>query len=203
MDKNHWDKVYGQKNENETSWFQPVPIKSLELIKELKLSAADPVIDIGGGESHLIENLLQSGMKDVSVLDISSVSLEKLRQRLEAKGLKAKELITSDVTQFNPTRQYKLWHDRATFHFLTKIEDVEKYLEIANVALADDGFLIVSTFAPTGPEKCSGLPITRYSEIDLKSVFGKYFSNIRCFEDTHTTPWGSTQDFIYCGFRKN
>lgn len=112
------------------------------------------------------------------------------------------KFITSDITKFAPQEKYKLWHDRATFHFLTTVEDVSTYLEITNRAIAQDGYLIVSTFSKTGPEKCSGLPISQYSESDLKALFEKYFTNIKCFEDSHNTPWGTGQNFVYCGFKK-
>ncbi|MGZ3731592.1 MAG: SAM-dependent methyltransferase, partial [Bdellovibrionota bacterium] len=102
--------------------------------------------------------------------------------------------------KFAPPRVYQLWHDRAAFHFLTTKDEVDAYLRIAAKALAPGGFLIVSTFSKSGPDKCSGLQISQYSESDLKSLFGKYFTDIRCFEDVHTTPWGASQSFVYCGF---
>lgn len=200
MDSKFWNEVYGSKSEREVSWFQDVPVKSLELIEEFALAPQDPIIDIGGGDSRLVDSLLAKGFSDISILDISSVALEKARARLqEFKGL---QLITADVTKFVPTRQYALWHDRATFHFLTKAEDVEAYLRIADQALGENGFLVVSTFSKTGPEKCSGLTVSQYSAGELKSLFLKYFTNVRCLEQTHTTPWGAGQNFVYCGFKK-
>lgn len=201
MDKNYWDNIYKSKSETDVSWFQGVPKKSLELISELNLNPDDSIIDIGGGDSHLVDHLLDIGFKNLSVLDISSAALKKAKERLGERAGQVK-FIASDITKFQPTEKYKLWHDRATFHFLTKAEDVKAYLEIANRAIADDGYLIVSTFSKTGPEKCSGLPITQYSDADLKLLFETYFSNIKCFEDTHQTPWGASQSFVYCGFRK-
>lgn len=201
MDSNYWDDIYKKKTEEQVSWYQDHPEKSLELIREFNLAFTDKIIDIGGGDSKLVDHLLGLGFKDITVLDISSKALEKTELRLKGKENNVK-FITSDVTKFNPTEKYKLWHDRATFHFLTKLEDVEKYLQITSQAIDQNGFLIVSTFSKTGPEKCSGLSICQYSEDDLKALFGKYFSNIRCFEDTHQTPWNSTQNFVYCGFKK-
>lgn len=201
MDKNYWDNIYKSKSETDVSWFQGVPKKSLELISEVNLNPDDSIIDIGGGDSHLVDHLLDIGFKNLSVLDISSAALKKAKERLGEKAGQIK-FIASDITKFQPTEKYKLWHDRATFHFLTKVEDVKAYLEIANRAIADDGYLIVSTFSKTGPEKCSGLPITQYSDADLKLLFETYFSNIKCFEDTHQTPWGTGQNFVYCGFKK-
>jgi ubiquinone/menaquinone biosynthesis C-methylase UbiE len=201
MNSNFWDEVYAKKTENEMSWYQENPEKSLELIREFNLNLNDKIIDIGGGDSKLVDHLLHMGFKDITVLDISALALEKAKKRLKDK-INFIQFVASDVTAFKPVEKYNLWHDRATFHFLTKLEDVEKYLQIANESLADNGFLIISTFSKTGPEKCSGLSICQYSESELKTLFGKYFTNIRCFEDAHHTPWNTTQNFVYCGFKK-
>ena len=201
MDKNYWDKIYRSKSEEEVSWYQEIPARSLELIAELELGFQESIIDIGGGESLLVDHLLAKGFKNISILDISSAALERARARL-SENSKCVKFIVSDIRKFDPPEKYKLWHDRATFHFLTSVEDVSMYLEIANRAIASDGYLIVSTFSKTGPEKCSGLTISQYSDADLKTLFEKYFDNIRCFEDTHKTPWGTGQNFVYCGFKK-
>jgi len=197
----YWNDIYNRKSETEVSWYQKKPTKSLELIKEFKLPNDAKIIDVGGGDSHLTDVLLDAGFKNINILDISERSLEKLKIRLGEKG-KSLNYIASDVTQFNPTEKYDLWHDRATFHFLTNLGDVETYLKIASNSLVAGGFLIISTFSKSGPESCSGLKITQYSQDDLKNLFGKYFQNIKCFEDTHKTPWGSDQNFVYCGFKK-
>lgn len=197
----YWDEIYQKKDELHQSWFQEKPEKSLEMIDELNLDRTSKIIDIGGGESRLVDYLLERGFTNISLLDISGEALEKAKTRL---GLKASgvKYITSDVTLFETKEKFDLWHDRATFHFLTSLEDVEKYLEIAFKALNPGGSLIISTFSKTGPDKCSGLSISKYSQDDLKKLFGKFFQNTKCFESTHTTPWGSTQDFTYCGFKK-
>ena len=197
----YWDDIYKKRDELHQSWFQEKPEKSLEMIDELGLSKSAPIIDIGGGESRLVDYLLERQFNDISLLDISEESLERTKHRLGPQAANVK-LITSDVTTFNPSKKYDLWHDRATFHFLTDIKDVEKYLTIAHDALNVGGSLIVSTFSSTGPDKCSGLTISKYSQEDLKIVFGKFFQNTKCFETTHITPWGTTQDFVYCGFKK-
>lgn len=201
MDKKYWDNIYQSKSEKDVSWHQDIPAKSLDLIAELGLEPTDSIIDIGGGDSRLVDHLLAMGFRNISILDISSASLDKVRSRL-GHNSKLVKFITSDITKFNPQEKYKLWHDRAAFHFLTNSKDVTAYLEIANQAIAPGGHLIVSTFSKTGPEKCSGLPISQYSETDLKALFEKYFVNIKCFEDTHETPWGTGQNFVYCGFKK-
>jgi ubiquinone/menaquinone biosynthesis C-methylase UbiE len=197
----HWNEVYSQKTNEEMSWFQEMPHRSLELITELSLKPDTKIIDIGGGDSKLTDSLLELGYNNLSVLDISKIALEKMRVRLGQEASKV-QFIESDVTLFAPNQKYGLWHDRATFHFLTMKAEVEKYIQTAFHALGDDGYLIVSTFSKTGPEKCSGLTIARYADVDLKELFGKYFENIKCVEDTHETPWGTKQDFVYCGFKK-
>ena len=201
MNKNYWENIYRSKSETEVSWFQEVPAKSLELIAELELAFNESVIDVGGGDSHLVDHLLAKGFRNLSIVDISSTALDKVKVRL-GENSKFVKFIASDVTKFDPPEKYKLWHDRATFHFLTKEEDVATYLEIANRGIAAGGYLTVSTFSKTGPKKCSGLSISQYSDTDLKALFEKYFTNIKCFEDTHSTPWGTGQNFVYCGFKK-
>jgi ubiquinone/menaquinone biosynthesis C-methylase UbiE len=197
----YWDDIYKKKDEMHQSWFQEKPEKSLEMIDELALPKSSKIVDIGGGESRLVDFLLERGFKNISILDISQESLDTAKHRLGVKSEGIK-FLNSDVTIFNPAEKYDLWHDRATFHFLTQIEDIEKYLKIAHEALNVGGSLIVSTFSTTGPDKCSGLTISKYSQDDLKRVFGKYFQNTKCFENTHTTPWGANQDFVYCSFKK-
>lgn len=201
MDPNYWEKIYKAKTERDVSWFQEVPSKSLELISELKLDSSDSIIDIGGGESRLVDHLLEKGFRDITVLDLSSTALDRARARLGDKA-RSVEFISCDIRDFHPSRQYTLWHDRAAFHFLTDSKDVETYLEVASRAIAPGGFLIVSTFSKEGPEKCSGLSVTQYSDQDLKKLFSKHFENIKCVEETHQTPWGSGQAFVYCGFKK-
>jgi len=201
MDQNYWDKIYSEKSEKGVSWYQEHPVKSLEMINELNLSKNAPIIDIGGGDSRLVDHLLNQGFMNITVLDISKVSLEKLKARLGNIGERVK-FVNADVTTFNPRTQFDLWHDRATFHFLTQLQEIEKYLEVVTKSLSPSGNLILSTFSKNGPDKCSGLPVHQYSETELKQLFQKYFWNTKCFEDVHVTPWGSTQSFVYCGFKK-
>lgn len=159
MDRSkYWDEIYKKKDENEQSWFQEIPVKSLEMINELGLPKTANIIDIGGGDSRLVDSLIEKGYSNISVLDISHEALEKGKNRLGPIAEKIK-FLTADVTSFKPTTKYNLWHDRATFHFLTQLEDVEKYLKVAYESLEMDGYLIVSTFSKSGPQKCSGLNI--------------------------------------------
>lgn len=201
MSSEYWNGIYNAKDEKDVSWFQEVPEKSLELISELSLSLNAKIIDIGGGDSRLVDQLLLKNYSDITVLDISRVSLEKAKHRLGSKAYGV-SFIESDVTEFQPGTQYDLWHDRATFHFLTKKNQIQKYLEIAALAIKPGGNLILSTFSRNGPAKCSGLNIQQYSDNELKELFGKYFANTKCFENSHVTPWGDTQSFMYCGFKK-
>ena len=201
MSNTYWDSVYLEKNEEDMSWYQEHPIRSLELINELSLPKAASIIDVGGGDSKLVDHLLLEGYEDITVLDISEVSLKKLRDRVGENEKKVRYVV-SDVTEFEPLRNFDLWHDRATFHFLTQFDQIEKYLRVVHSALVPEGNLIISTFSKDGPVKCSGLPIKQYSEFELKELFKKYFSNTRCFEDSHVTPLGKMQSFVYCGFKK-
>ncbi|HXH74704.1 MAG TPA: class I SAM-dependent methyltransferase [Bacteriovoracaceae bacterium] len=197
----YWDEIYKKKDESQQSWFEEIPEKSLEMIDELNLPQRASIVNIGGGESRLVDSLLERGFSNITLLDISKESLEKSKVRLGPKIVPIK-FIVSDVTRLKTNEKYDLWHDRATFHFLTTLDDVDNYLKVAYESLNEDGYLIVSTFSKTGPESCSGLTISKYSQEELKLVFSKYFKNTRCFETTHTTPWGTSQDFVYCGFKK-
>ena len=200
MTKNYWDSVYSQKKEQELSWFQSTPVHSLALIAELKLVRDALILDVGGGDSTLVDHLLKLNYRNITVLDISSKALDKTRARLESNSTGI-EFINSDIINFESEKKFVLWHDRATFHFLRKPSDISAYVDIASRMIVPGGYLIISTFAPKGPESCSGLPISKYSETDLKALFARKFDNLRCFADTHLTPWGASQCFVYCAFR--
>jgi predicted TPR repeat methyltransferase len=196
-----WNKVYSTKSEKELSWFQEVPKRSLELIQELPLHAHAQIIDIGGGDSRLADSLLHLGFDHITVLDLSSMALLKAQERLKDQAAHI-EFIASDITTFHPAKKYDLWHDRAAFHFLTESDKVEKYVTLATQSVALQGYLILITFSKQGPEKCSGLPIVRYSAEELSQLFNSGFELLRSFEDVHMTPWGSQQAFVYCCFKK-
>ena len=197
--KNHWEDVYKTKSPNEVSWTQEVPKISLDFIRSFGLDKTAKIIDIGGGDSKLVDFLLHEGYKDITVLDISAKALEKAQKRL---GDKANDVtwLTSDITEFKPDTTYDVWHDRATFHFLTHPEEVEAYIAIA--ARAVRGYLTIGTFSENGPEKCSGLEIQQYSEEKLTTLFKSGFDKIRCVEQDHETPFGTEQNFLFCGFKK-
>lgn len=197
--KNHWETVYTIKKPNEVSWTQEIPKTSLDFIKSFNLPKSASIIDIGGGDSNLVDFLLAEGYTDITVLDISAASLERAKIRLGENSSKV-TWIVSDITQFEPERKYQIWHDRATFHFLTSIDQIQEYLKIANTAI--NGFLAIGTFSENGPTKCSNLNIQQYSETDLQAAFKEGFSKIRCIKEDHITPFETIQNFTFCSFRK-
>ena len=199
--KKHWDTIYASKELEETSWYQEVPSTSLKIIATLKLEKSASIIDVGGGESLLVDHLLSMGFEDISVLDISETAIEKAKQRL---GSQSKQVnwIISDVISFKPKRQYDLWHDRATFHFLIDSPDILRYVETTAKAVKNDGFLTISTFSEEGPDRCSGLEIKQYSENSLVRLFSNDFEKIHCLQTDHQTPSGELQNFVFCSFRK-
>ncbi len=197
--KNHWETVYKTKNPDEVSWTQENPKTSLDFIGSFGLEKTAKIIDIGGGDSKLVDYLLDEGYENISVLDISEKALEKSKERLGKKANKV-NWIVSDITEFEPKTTYDVWHDRATFHFLTSPEQVEKYVTLARNSV--NGFLSIGTFSENGPIKCSGLEIQQYNEEKLNSVFKNGFDKIQCVSEDHITPSGTSQNFIFCSFRK-
>ncbi|OUS00977.1 SAM-dependent methyltransferase [Flavobacteriales bacterium 33_180_T64] len=197
--KKHWETVYETKNPDQVSWTQEIPKTSLEFINSFQLDKTAKIIDIGGGDSNLVDYLLDNGFKNITVLDISEKSLEKAQKRL---GKKADQVnwIVSDIIEFKPETTYDVWHDRAAFHFLTTTKQIETYLEIARSAV--HGYLTIGTFSQNGPKKCSGLEIKQYNEKELTSELDNGFDKIQCLTENHTTPFGSTQNFLFCSFKK-
>jgi ubiquinone/menaquinone biosynthesis C-methylase UbiE len=199
--KSHWEKVFSTKAENEVSWFQAYPKISVDFVALFNLPLEANIIDIGGGDSHLVDVLLEKGYKSIYVLDISQNALERAKQRLGDKA-QLVHWIVSDVTEFNPDVQFDLWHDRAAFHFLTTDEKIEKYVQIAEKSIKPGGYLVVGTFSENGPTKCSGLEIKQYSESSMTYRFGQAFERIKCITEDHLTPFNTTQHFLFCGFRR-
>jgi cyclopropane fatty-acyl-phospholipid synthase-like methyltransferase len=198
----HWDKLYSTKAENEVSWFQPYPKTSMEFVELFHLPVNANIIDIGGGDSHFVDALIEKGYQNIWVLDISSNSIERAKQRLGEKSLQVHWII-SDVVNFEPPVPFDLWHDRAAFHFLTSEEKINKYVCIAENAIKRNGYLILGTFSENGPKKCSGLEIKQYSEASMSSRFEIAFDRIKCVTEDHTTPSNTIQNFLFCSFRKN
>lgn len=199
--KDHWENIYQAKNENEVSWFQPYPTHSLKYIGRLNLPKEANIIDVGGGDSHLADALLDQGYRNIWVLDIAAAAIEKAKQRLGKKGASV-HWIVSDITDFNTDVKFDCWHDRAAFHFLTAEEKITRYINIAKNAIKPNGFLIISTFSEKGPKKCSGLDIKQYSENAIESRFEQAFDKIDCKQEDHITPFNTSQNFLYCLFKK-
>lgn len=197
----HWENIYQTKELKEVSWYQPTPKTSLDFIKELNLPTTARIIDIGGGDSFLVDYLLELGYQDVSVLDISETAIEKAKQRLGRKAKNVKWIVT-DITTFKPTEKYDLWHDRAAFHFLTSEQDISIYLNTAQQSIKPNGFLIVGAFSEEGPKKCSGIDIRQYSETSMTQCFENLFTKIKCNVVDHKTPFDTTQNFVFCSFKK-
>ncbi len=194
--RSHWQDVYDSKDPTEVSWYQPVPERSLQLIRDIGVAKSDPVIDVGGGASTLVDHLLREGYSDISVLDISVNSLDRSRARL-GESANVVDWIEADVTTFAPSRQYALWHDRAVFHFLTDSDDRYAYIDVARRAIRSNAYLLLATFGPEGPRRCSGLEIRRYSVQRLQDLFGDHF-HLRGHQlEDHLTPMGSVQQFLY------
>lgn len=197
--KNHWETVYETKNPEQVSWTQKIPKTSLDFISSFGLTKDAKIIDIGGGDSKLVDYLLDQGFKNITVLDISEKALEKAKNRLGDNARKV-NWVVSDITEFKPNTTFDIWHDRATFHFLTSMEQVSKYMETARKSIT--GFMTIGTFSENGPTKCSGLEIKQYNEQTLTEELQNGFDKIRCITEDHTTPFDTTQNFLFCSFKR-
>lgn len=199
--QSHWENIYTTKAEQEVSWFQEYPKTSMLFLELFDLPLDANIIDIGGGDSHFVDALLEKGYCNIWVLDISAAAIERAKKRL---GEKAKQIhwVVSDVTEFEPPVQFDFWHDRAAFHFLTTDEAVYKYVAIAENGIRPNGILILGTFSENGPKKCSGLDIRQYNEASMSARFEVEFDRIKCITEDHTTPFNTVQNFLFCSFIK-
>ena len=195
--KNHWENIYSNKAENEVSWFQTVPKTSHQLINKLNLESNDNIIDIGSGRSRILKILIDEGFNNISYLDISKEACEKSKIALGDDKSKVTWNV-ENVLSFKPKMKYKLWHDRAVFHFFTNKKDIEKYKEVATKNISDGGYLVLGTFSINGPKKCSGLDVSQYSEQSLNEIFKSDFNLLDSFYIDHQTPFDTTQNFIFC-----
>lgn len=196
--KAHWERIYTTKDSAQVSWYRPHLDVSLQMIARTGVDQAARIIDVGGGASTLVDDLLAAGYDGISVLDIARASLDVARDRLGARAA-AVTWLEADITQADlPENQYDIWHDRAVFHFLTQADDRARYVAAVERSLKAGGHLIVATFAADGPEKCSGLDVVRYSPAALHAQFGGGFELVESLRETHPTPFGTTQQFIYC-----
>ncbi len=194
--KQHWENVYRDRDPEQVSWYQAHPETSLALIQASGVDASAPIIDIGGGASRLVDQLLQTGYTDVSVLDISATALSHAQQRLGEDSRRV-AWIESDITRFEPQRRYALWHDRAVFHFLTQAADRAHYVAALHQALPPGGQLILASFAIDGPAQCSGLDVVQYDSDKLLKTLGAGFELLETHREDHRTPAQAIQAFEY------
>jgi 2-polyprenyl-3-methyl-5-hydroxy-6-metoxy-1,4-benzoquinol methylase len=198
--RRHWEAIYGAKPEEELSWHQEHPTISLGLIRSVA-TKNDRVVDIGGGSSNLASELLRGGFESMSVLDISRNAVSRNRSGA-AGGVGRIRYRVGDVTRVRTLGRYEVWHDRAAFHFLTDPKDRRQYVDLAAKTVPVGGHLVIATFAPTGPEQCSGLPVERYDAARLTREFGDRFVLVDSRTENHRTPWGAIQAFTYVVLRR-
>ncbi|QND71153.1 class I SAM-dependent methyltransferase [Tardiphaga robiniae] len=197
----HWEKVYGTKGEKEVSWFQENPAPSLDLIALTGVTAEAQIIDIGGGASRLVDDLIARAFHHLTILDLSEAALAAAKSRIGGRSADV-QWVVADVTKWEPLQMYDLWHDRAAFHFLTEKADQSAYVDRLKRAVKLGGHVIIGTFAPDGPERCSGLPIVRYDATTLAEILGSDFALIDARRHGHVTPWGAIQRFQFSTFRR-
>ena len=197
----HWEHVYGTKAPDEVSWYQEVPLLTLRLIAETQLDVDAPIIDVGGGASNLADCLLRAGYRNITVLDIAEAALDHARERLGEDAARLK-WIHGDVTSAPLGGPYALWHDRAVFHFMVRPETRAAYRAQLLAHLRPAGTVVMATFGLEGPDRCSGLPVERYSAESLARELGPELELVRAVDDVHTTPRGTPQAFLHCVFRR-
>jgi ubiquinone/menaquinone biosynthesis C-methylase UbiE len=200
--KAHWDKVYESKAPEAVSWFQQHAQLSLDLIRATGAGPDAGIIDVGGGASTLVDDLLAAGYRDLSVLDLSHAALEAARLRLGAREHEVRWIEADATTVDLPEARYDIWHDRAVFHFLTDWREREAYVRNVLRAVKPGGHVIVATFAEDGPLQCSGLPVMRYRPDELHDEFGAAFTLLQHRKEAHHTPTGAVQQFVYCYCRR-
>jgi SAM-dependent methyltransferase len=194
----HWERIYTEKAPNAFSWYRPHLEKSLRLIERAAPERSASIIDVGGGESTLVDDLLAGGYENITVLDISQTAVDANRRRL-GKAAERVSWLVADITKVElDATAYDVWHDRAVFHFLTAPSDRVAYVGQAARAVRHGGHVIVSTFGPEGPQKCSGLDVVRYEAEALHREFGRHFRIVDSSEELHQTPFGTVQQFLYC-----
>lgn len=200
--KDHWERVYTTKAADAVSWFQQEPLPSLDMIAAAGVGPDAAIVDIGGGASLLVDRLLDRGFTRLTVLDVSEHALALSKTRLGARAGRIAWVVHDATSWEPPPDAFALWHDRAVFHFLVDADDRHGYLRALDRGLAPGGFAVFATFAPSGPEQCSGLPVRRYSAATLQATLGPGYELIKTAPETHTTPAGNRQDFVWCLFRK-
>lgn len=199
--KKHWDNIYMTKELNDLSWFQSTPETSLRFFKEFSVPKHAKIIDVGGGDSLLVDHLLGLGYHNITVLDISEAAIGRAKTRLQEQANKVKWIV-EDAATFKPADKYDFWHDRAAFHFLTEEREISDYLETARQNINAAGVMVIGTFSEQGPKKCSGLEIKQYTETTMTDRLKSFFEKIKCITIDHKTPFDTIQNFVFCSFRK-
>ncbi|MBI1796368.1 MAG: class I SAM-dependent methyltransferase [Candidatus Eisenbacteria bacterium] len=194
----HWESIYRRKATDEVSWYRPHLERSLHFITQAKLAPDAAIIDVGGGAATLVDDLLDRGYTNLTVLDLSSAAIAQARERLGTRAAGVRWLVGDVTTIELPEHHYDFWHDRAVFHFLRDEEARRRYIAAVRHTLKPGGHVVVATFGPEGPEKCSGLDVMRYTAEGIHDEFGERFRRIGDASETHVTPWGSEQEFVYC-----
>ncbi len=200
--KDHWEGIYQTKALKDVSWYQAKPTTSLTYIEQLNLPKTAAIIDIGGGDSLLVDHLLALGYSNLSVLDVSTEAIARAKNRLGDKAANV-QWIVSDITDFKPSTSYSLWHDRAAFHFLTEAADIAHYKQALLAGTQKDSHLIIGTFSENGPKKCSGIEIKQYAKEDLAQIFKPSFDTLFCENKDHETPSNTIQNFSFCTLKRN
>jgi trans-aconitate methyltransferase len=198
----HWDAAYAEKGADGVSWFAPNATRVLDLLDRLAVPASASVLDAGGGASPLVDGLLTRGHRDITVLDVSAAGLALARQRL---GERATEVdwVVADLRTWHPARTFGIWHDRAVLHFMVTTEDRGAYVEALRAGTAPGSLVVLATFAPDGPDQCSGLPVTRYDAAGLAALLGPEYAPVENGREQHVTPWNTTQAFTCAVFRRH
>lgn len=198
--KAHWENIYTTKRPQEFSWYQEVPTFAMRFLSQARVSKKASILDVGGGDGFFVDYLLENGYSDITVSDISSMALERAQKRL---GSIAQKVTWSegDILAFASEKIYDFWYDRAVFHFLTTTDEVNAYVKKVTEILSPEGVMIVGTFSPNGPQKCSGIPVKQYSEKEIQSVFSPSFVAIDFEREIHQTPFDTSQEFLFSQFR--
>jgi len=199
--KKHWEEIYTTKDLQDVSWYQMMPVTSLNLITSSNLPKDAAIIDIGGGDSFLVDHLLDLGYKDITVLDISQQAIDKAKKRLGERQTEVTWIVT-DITDFTSQKRYDLWHDRAAFHFLTAQNDINTYASTLSQSIQENGTTIIGTFSKSGPKKCSSIKIKQYDQGGFETTFGENFSTKDFINVDHLTPTKKEQNFNFITLEK-
>jgi ubiquinone/menaquinone biosynthesis C-methylase UbiE len=194
----HWENIYRTRSPTEVSWYQPEARLSLDLIRRVAPGLDSSILDVGGGASTLVDGLLRAGYRDITVLDLAATGLARAQDRLADRASQVKWIVGDVLSAPLPAASFAVWHDRAVFHFLTDARDRARYVEQARRIVRSGGYVIVASFGPEGPSRCSGLEVVRYSPQRLHAEFGSTFELLDSIREEHWTPTGSLQPFVYC-----